>query len=1027
MKRVLVSGIALASLLGSTAGVTATEPAPPPSPVIQQAGRFQQRAIPQNAAITGNFNRNNPDAFVTATVVLAGDSVSEAQVRASRVNKPFDASAAERQVAGTQAAAIPQIQAAGATTLSTVSTVLNAVTVRVQVKNLAALTAIAGVTQVHVSKKITRDNGPSDEYTGVPTVWEDTGYTGAGMTIGVIDDGIDYYHADFGGSGDPLEWENDLGTAAEPESFPTEKVIGGYDFVGDEYDASADEDLFPELLIPVPDDDPLACGHHGTHVSGTAAGYGVLSDGSTYTGSYDAATISGNDWLVAPGAAPEASIRMYKVFGCEGSVDDFVLLDAIEMAVEDDVDVINMSLGSTWGTADEPIAQAIDNATAAGVLSVVSAGNEGPAPYQVGGPSTANTALSVAAVDVSSETLPGVAITGDIVTTAQNSNAFEFTGPITGELVDVGLGCTLADFAPAAGKIAVSHRGVCDRIWRAQFGTTAGALAVIFVNNADSFPNVEGVIPGATIPFVGVSDKTGEAFDNGKVITLDLGADIPNPAYTMFADFTSNGPRQGDSAPKPDISAPGVNILSASVGTGTEGLLLSGTSMAAPHTAGIAILVRQAHPTWGPLAVKGAMMSTADPSGVGDYNPERGGAGMVDAVAAVNTPTYFSTADGRNNLAFGFRQLTGNYTAARSITINNTTGSAITYDMAAEYDDLGADVTLTFSPKTVTVPANSRRSVSVNLKITDPENLPESGYDNGGLALVQGLVAATPRSGSTPMLFAPMVLVPYGVSDIRAVGSTASAVPTATNQLVSSIKVANQGVHYGYYDTYQWAITDPAGDNGLPLTPDVRDVGVQQYDPGLGIGDLVVFNVSLNDRFTTAVTGEYDIWIDVDGDESADYLLLGIDNGLFTGGSPDGLMTAFLLDSTLTIIDAWDAYAPSNGSVVQLPLLLSNIEGGSSETAWAFQLDAWTVVADAAPDSTDLGFYNPASPAVSNGDFDLLEAGDVTTFPVEVDTAQAAEQGALGWLVVTTDDAAGTREADRVPLRAKRGGRNVVR
>ena len=1021
MKRVLVSGLALASLLGFTADVTAKEPAPPPSPATQQTGRFQQRALPRQAAMTGNFRRDNLDAFVTATVVLAGDSVSEAQVRASRVNRAFDASSAERQVLATQAAVLPQIQAAGATTLGSVHTVLNAVTVRVRVRDLAALSLVGGVTQVHVSTKIFRDNGTSDEYTGVPSVWQNTGFTGTGMTIGVIDDGIDYYHADFGGSGDPLDWENDLGTAAEPGTFPTAKVVGGYDFVGDEYDAGSDD---PDLLIPVPDDDPLACGHHGTHVSGTAAGYGVLSDGSTFAGPWNATTISANDWLVAPGAAPEASIRMYKVFGCDGSVDDFVLLDAIDMAVSDNVDVINMSLGSTWGTADEPIAQAIDNATAAGVLSVVSAGNEGPAPYQVGGPSTANTALSVAAVDVSSATLPGVAITGDVSFVGQNSNAFDFasSGSITGELVNVGLGCDLADYALAAGKIAVSTRGVCDRVARAINGTDAGALAVIFVNNADGFPPVEGVIPGATVPFVGVPSSVGGDFVDGATITLDLGPDIPNPAFTMFADFTSNGPRQGDSAPKPDISAPGVNILSASVGTGTEGLLLSGTSMAAPHTAGIAILVRQAHPSWGPLAVKGAMMSTADPSLVGDYSPERGGAGMVDALTAVQTRTYLSTADGRNNLAFGFRQLTGNYTAARSITINNTTNSAITYDLATEYDSLGSDLTVTFSPKTVTVPANSRRSVSVNLKLTDPENLPDADADNGGLALVQGLVTATPRSGSTPALSTPLVLVPYGVSDIRAVGSSSSVVPDGGRQLVQSIKVANHGVHYGFYDTYQWAITDPAGDNPLPLVPDVRDVGVQHFD--IGGDSLVVFNVSLHERFTTAVTGEYDVWIDADGDHSADYLLLGIDNGLFTGGTPDGLMSAFLLDAnTFDIIDIWDAYAPNNGSVVQLPFLLSDISVGDPDTGWAFSVDAWTVVADAAPDSTELGFYNPSSPAVSNGDYAFLDADDVTTFPVSVDPAQAVEQGALGWLVVTTDDAAGTREADRVPLRAKRGGR----
>jgi minor extracellular serine protease Vpr len=1024
MKRAVVSGIALASLLGFTAGATASEPAPPSTEVVQQVGRFQQRSVPRQAAMTGNFNRDNREAFVNATVVLVGDSVVEAKTRAQRLNRGFDARGAERQVRAQQTVAVGQLQAVGATAIGSVHQVLNAITVRVQVKNLNALTQIAGVSQVHVSSKVYRANGAADVYTGVNSVWDDFGYTGAGMTIGVIDDGIDYYHATFGGSGDPADYAADNGTAIEPGTFPTDKVLGGYDFVGDEYDAGSDD---PSLLIPSPDDDPLACGVHGTHVSGTAAGIGVLADGSAYTGTYDVDTIADNDWLVAPGAAPEASIRMYKVFGCDGSVDDFVLLDAIDMAVTDGVDVINMSLGSSWGTADDPIALAIDNATAAGVLSVVSAGNDGPVPYQVGGPSTANTALSVAAVDASSDTLPGVAITGDVTLAAQNSNAYDFdaNGSVTGVLVNVGLGCNLADYTPAIGKIAVATRGDCDRVVRAINAADAGALAVIFVNNADGFPPVEGVIAGGDVPFVGVPSSNGALFTNGKTITIDGSDPIPNPAYGSFASFTSNGPRQGDSAPKPDISAPGVNILSASVGTGTEGLLLSGTSMAAPHTAGIALLVRQAHPTWGPLAVKAALMGTADPEGVADYNPERGGAGMVDAPAAAATQTFLSTVDGRQNLAFGFRHLTGTFTASRSITINNTTNSPITYNMDDEVDDLGVSLTIGFSPKNVTVAANSKRTVSVTLKITDPQDLPEADADNGALALMQGLVYAIPTSitAESPVLSAPLVLVPYGVSDIRAVGTGTGKQVTGPSQLVTSIKLANHGVHFGYYDTYQWAITDKAGDNPLPSVPDVRDVGVQQF-PTDEDGDLVVFTISTNDRITTQVTGEYDVYIDVDQDDEPDYVLVGIDNGLFTSGSPDGVMTAFLLDlSTSKIVDVWDAYAPNNGSIVQLPFLLAKVESESSSSLWSFLVEAYTVVADADADYTAVGSYDPSSPAVSNGDYDQLDPGQTISLPVDVDAAEAVTQGALGWLVVSVDDSAGSREADRVPLRAKPRGR----
>ena len=1028
MKRALLSGFALLSIVGASTGVAA-ESGGQPNNALGQVGRFQQRAIPAVDNVTGNFNTADPDKVVSATVILVGDSVLAARSRAERLNRRFDQASVERQVAAQQSAIGPSLQAAGATLRSSTQRVLNAVTVQVKVRDVKALGAVPGVSSVHVSYQLERFNGVSDVFTGVPDVWGDYGYTGSGFTVGVIDDGIDYYHANFGGSGDPADWENDDGTAIEPGTFPTVKVTGGTDFVGDAYDAG--DEAFD---TPQPDADPLACGEHGTHVAGTAAGQGVLSNGSTFTGPYAADTIAGEDFLVAPGSAPEAFINMYKVFGCEGSVNDDVLLDAIEAAVVDGVDVINMSLGSAWGTPDDPIALAIDEATAAGVLVVVSAGNDGPNAYQVGGPSTANTALSVAAADVANETLPAVAVTGGVTISGLNSNLWDYatSGPIVGELVDVGLGCDLADYAATAGKIAVTTRGACDRVIRAIHATDAGALGVIFINNAGSLPPLEGVIPGANVPFVGVPAGDGALFTDGLVITLDGGAPFANPDYQAFASFTSNGPRS-DSAPKPDITAPGVGILSSAVGTGTEGVLLSGTSMAAPHTAGIAVLMREAQPTWTPLQVKAALMSTADPDDVTGFTPLRGGTGMVDALAAVETLTFLSTTDGRHNLAYGFRQLTGAYIAARSITINNKTSSPITYDLTADtsYSSDGIDPVVSISPSTVVVPANSSRSVSVSLSIPDPSVLPLA-EDSlfGDLQAFVGMLVATPRNAMSidgaKELLAPMVLVPNGVSDIRAAGLVGSAQPTANSRIVSSLKIANNGAHEGNYDVYQWVATDDKDDHGGASVPDIRDVGIQSLP--FGDDTLVVVAISTNQRIATQSTGEYDVLIDIDNDESYDYVLVGIDNGLFTAGAPDGLFSSFLLDySTFEIVDSWDAIAPPNGSTVLLPFLLSSTGGCEcSDGPWAFAVETYSVVADLMPDWTDnFAYYDPTATAVETGGYGYLPPGESDTFEVGVDTEFAIDQGALGWLVVSLDDTAGTREADRVPLRAKRSGRGA--
>src|SRR5262249_54492188 len=159
------------------------------------------------------------------------------------------------------------------------------------------------------------------------------------------------------------------------------------------------------------------------------------------------------------------------------------------------------------------------------------------------------------------------------------------------------------------------------------FGEKAGAKAVVMVNTATSLPPYEGPITSnpddgepfnVTIPFFGVSSS-----DASKWLAADGGtaalaaATINNPGYLAPASFTSGGARNGDSWLKPEVTAPGVSIFSAGMGTGNSFAVLSGTSMAAPHTTGMAALVRQAHPTWNQVKfLKAAIENTADPSKV---------------------------------------------------------------------------------------------------------------------------------------------------------------------------------------------------------------------------------------------------------------------------------------------------------------------------------------------------------------------------------------------------------------------------
>ena len=182
-----------------------------------------------------------------------------------------------------------QIQAAGGQVIGDYQDAYNGMTVRIARGNAPKLTGLAGVAGVRVSRVIRRDNTAGVQYIGAPQAWQNTGKTGKGVKIAVIDTGVDYTHANFGGPGTPAAFTGNNGTIIEPGTFPTAKVIGGWDFVGDDYDSDSSD---PAKTIPHPDPDPLDCNGHGSHVAGTAAGFGILSNGEQYKGAYNASTYS---------------------------------------------------------------------------------------------------------------------------------------------------------------------------------------------------------------------------------------------------------------------------------------------------------------------------------------------------------------------------------------------------------------------------------------------------------------------------------------------------------------------------------------------------------------------------------------------------------------------------------------------------------------------------------------------------------------------------------------------------------------
>ena len=284
MKRRLA--IAALALVVTAATALPAQSEPAYKPLDKSSGRFQRLDASKLGKIVGAPQSLAKDKVVDALVELGGAPVAVQQASDGR---SFRRSTALRQVKASQDAAVPKLKAAGATTYTRLTTVLNAIQVRVKVGDLDKVAAVPGVKTVQVSRMVKPENAASEKYTGVDQTWQTFKNTGKGEVVGVIDTGIDYTHADFGGPGTVAAFEDNDGTVIEPGTFPTAKVTGGYDFVGDTYDPGSDT---PANTIPHPDPDPLDCNGHGSHVSGTAAGAGVAADGTTYQGPYNKAALN---------------------------------------------------------------------------------------------------------------------------------------------------------------------------------------------------------------------------------------------------------------------------------------------------------------------------------------------------------------------------------------------------------------------------------------------------------------------------------------------------------------------------------------------------------------------------------------------------------------------------------------------------------------------------------------------------------------------------------------------------------------
>ncbi len=564
----------------------------------------------------------------------------------------------------------------------TYQVVLNGMAVSMSAEEAAAVRELPGVRAVTPDVAFQLDMYATPQQIGVPALWDQLGgqeRAGKGVKVAIIDSGI-YVTYDENGNyaGNPCF--DDTGYRA-PRGYP----VGDTRFTNNKVIAA--RAYFRPHDPPAPGEDtPIqgtaAASPHGTHVAGTVA----CNAGTV-------ANVQGVD-VELSGVAPRAYLMNYRVFYPSTVDDDFQngnaytveLVQAIEDAVADGADVISNSWGSSYQNTlawPDPMVQASEAAVDAGVVMVYAQGNSGPAHGTGNSPANSPKVIAVGASTKDATIVPGVvdvtnpvdpALAGMPVGPAQfGEQVITTLGPapfIPAQVVGGGssLGCAPFPAGSLAGAIAVIERGVCEFSTKVFNAQGAGAVAALVYNSAANGDNLQAMGPGVQAPLVTIPSWFMRR-SQGLAMVAAYSAVPAGTAMAQFtyapqeaanigdvmAAFSSRGPTQ-DKTLKPDVVAPGVDVISGGYAAGDYPIPFtgfgssSGTSMATPHVAGAAALLLDAHPNWRPSHVKSALMTTAnenvyldtaqaDPAGVLDR-----GAGRIDLAVAADPGLVFDIA-----------------------------------------------------------------------------------------------------------------------------------------------------------------------------------------------------------------------------------------------------------------------------------------------------------------------------------------------------------------------------------------------
>jgi subtilisin family serine protease len=787
-------------------------------------------------------------------------------------------------------------QANGAKMLASAQMVLNGVVLEVDAGDIEKLAADKDVERISRVRDYEMDLSETVPYIGAAAV-QAAGADGSGISVAVLDSGIDYTHAAFGGGGTLADYAAAYGDPTSRDGlFPTAKVVEGYDFVGEVWP-------FGPLL---PDDDPIDFEGHGTHV----------------------ADIIGGEIGVAPG------VDLYGVKVCSAvssSCSGIALIQGMEFAVDpngdgntkDAVDVINMSLGANYGQPfDDDLSAAVDGASAVGVLTVSSAGNGADKPYVTGTPSSAPTALAVAQTQVPSAALQLITVDGVDYPAVFQPWSVPLTAAISGPVqYGDGAGGNLngcASFAPGslAGLIVLVDRGACNFTLKISNISQAGGAAGIIglVAPGAPFSGGDGGDRPIDIPGFMISQADSNAI-KAQIGSPGIGTIDPAnqlPLAGQMVGSSSRGPQhENTTLIKPEIGAPGASV-SAIAGTGTGTGPFGGTSGASPMVAGAAALLLDGFDTNGkgmgngkakglalsPLETKALLMNTGETNI--DTDPFTGlapitriGGGEVRVDSAIGAPAAAWEADGYSGgLSFGFVDVAdASMSVTKSVQVHNYSNEWRDYTVTPtfRYDNDAASGAISPSaPGSVSVnPGFGNDTVfDVTLDIDGaalPGNFMNSGSagaDPSGLTINEYDGYLVLDDGEHTMSV-PWHILPRKAA--RVVPDQSTIVPGSFPQVIG---LDNTGVGAAQNDAYALLATSPnqpeGPQGGQAPTPDLRAVGVNTFPVGPGFCSaeasfVWAFAINTWERQEHLLPVSHQVVLDTNQDGVDDYVVLNRD------------------------------------------------------------------------------------------------------------------------------------------------------